>query len=445
VARVILRLVVVVAALATEPAWAKGEGGFDAACFATGRLFSYGVRTPENVPDMIIAATNIGIVVSRDGGETFRWICPPAYARPVGADHTTTSLAGVGALADGTIFILSTTIGYRFTRDHCTFDWAPDTDLQASTMVSIAMPLGSATTVLAAMSWPGLPPYGIFKSADGGRTFDATPLEDDDGFSSLHINAGTGRTWALSGTTDAWMLSRSDDLGDNWAPGATLGGVRASLAGSDPTNDDELYASTSAPLAGACDLDTTIHRSIDGGDNFSTVREIEDIPVGLVVHDDGSVWLGFRTAGIEASADGAPPYAAPANVPAGPLGCLRTASDGSVLVCPLAEDGVLISRRGPGETSFVPLLTPARIVGPVQCADGTDVSDSCDSAWAEVAAYWGLGTPGTDDGAPLDDGGPTERPPGDSRGDDPESCACAGGATALPFVIGAALFRRRRR
>lgn len=78
---------------------AKGEGGgVFAFCYGQDILFAYAVGLPEEVPDMVVVATNFGLLISRDAGAAFRWICPFAYGAFVDSDFTILSLPGLASV-----------------------------------------------------------------------------------------------------------------------------------------------------------------------------------------------------------------------------------------------------------------------------------------------------------------------------------------------------------
>src|SRR5688572_26180862 len=111
------------ALLVSSRAAAHG-GGSDVVCFGN-EPFAHDVRFPELVPGAIVVATNFGILVSRDSGATFRWICPAAYFVDTRPSFTTTSWANVVVLPDHSLFVHAGP-GYRFSRDGgCTFEANP--------------------------------------------------------------------------------------------------------------------------------------------------------------------------------------------------------------------------------------------------------------------------------------------------------------------------------
>ena len=122
-------------------ALAKGEGGgISGFCFGQELLYAYVVRFPEDEPDQVIVATNFGLLVSRDRGATYGWVCPEIYA----------------VLPDGRIFILTGGLGYGLSSAGiCGFDRTPDQDLATASLVSVAVRPGSSV-VYGAASWPGM-------------------------------------------------------------------------------------------------------------------------------------------------------------------------------------------------------------------------------------------------------------------------------------------------
>ncbi|MBI2893589.1 MAG: hypothetical protein HYY06_08545 [Deltaproteobacteria bacterium] len=459
-------LIVVVCVSALSPrAEAKGEGGgISGFCFGQDKLLATVARFPDSAPELVVVSTNFGILVSRDGGDTYGWICPQTYGAQIAGNFTLFALPGVAVLPDGTIFVLTGAMGYWISsEDACRFDAAPDEDLRATTVVSVAARAALPDTAFAAASWPGRGPFGIFRSDDGGATFGATELVSDGTFryGSVHVTLGGERVYATTRTQDGIIaLWRSDDRGDSWTPGdAEIEAFSGVVTGALPSNVDRVYLEAVRSITGACEFDVAVLGSSDGGDTFDTVAERDEILVGSIVRDDGSVWIGWKDSGIEASEDGVD--FVPLEGSPRPVGCVQPARDGDVAVCPLDDSPVLVTLWDSATGVFEPLVTLDDITGPLDCPADTPVGRECGQRWEEMAAYWGLepGQPGEDGGAPGSDaGGPPGRDagaPGRDAGDivvdEPtDGCSCRVGGSgsrswALPFLVAVALSRRSRR
>jgi MYXO-CTERM domain-containing protein len=433
------------------PAAAKGEGGgISGFCFGQDALAANTVRFPDGQADTIVASTNFGILLSRDAGATYGWVCPQVYGAQIAGNFTLFALPGVVALPDGTIFVLSGGLGYWISSEEaCRYESAPDDDLRAATVVSVASRPLPEGVVLAALSWPGREPFGVFRSEDFGRQFAATELQSDGRlrFGSVHLTPGGERAYVTTRTEEQLIgVWHSDDGYTGWVPGdAELSAVSATVAASRAGNPDEVFLETTVAITGACEFDVAVLRSDDAADTFTLVQQREEILVGVVVDDEGAVWMGWKDTGMEVWRDGVvePVEGSPA-----PIGCLSQAPNGDLAVCPLGDPGALVTVRDAETGAFEPLVTTDRITGPLDCPADTPVGRECGERYREIASFWGLPNPGPGldggsgdpDAGPGRDGGGDDGddggiPPGsDLDGDDGDGCSCraAGSARQSP-------------
>lgn len=454
----VLSCLPMLAALA-GPAAAKGEGGgISGFCFGQDALAANTVRFPDGQPDTIVASTNFGILVSRDAGASYGWVCPQVYGAQIAGNFTLFALPGVATLPDGTLFVLSGGLGYWISSEEaCRYESAPDDDLRAATVVSVAARAEPEGVVLAALSWPGREPFGVFRSEDGGRQFAATELQSDGRlrFGSVHITPGGERTYVTTRTQEQLIgVWHSDDGDTGWIPGnAELSAVSATVVASRAGNPDEVYLETTVAITGACEFDVAVLRSDDAADTFALVQQREEILVGVVVDDEGAVWMGWKDTGIEVWRDG---VVEPVDGSPAPIGCLSQAPNGGLAVCPLGDPAALVTVRDAETGAFAPLVTTDRITGPLDCPADTPVGRECGERYREIASFWELPNPGPgpgQDGGPEDpdagpgrDGGDGEDggiPPGPDvdGGDDGCSCRTAGaGRGSHGALVGIALF-----
>ena len=453
--RVWLASMTVVSLCVGGVAHAKGEGGgISGLCFGRDVLVANAVRFPEARPDAIVVSTNFGLLLSRDGGETFGWVCPQVYGAQIAGDFTLFTLPGVVTLPDGTFFVLSGGLGYFVSsEDGCRYESAPDPDLQSATVVSVASRAAAPGVVLAALSWPGRQPFGIYRSDDGGREFDATDLQSDGllRFGGVHLTAGGERAYVTTRIREQLTgLWHSDESLSGWtAAVAELEAQNASVAASRPGNPDEIFVAATESIMGACDFEVAVMRSDDAGDTFELVQRRAEILVGVVVDVDGAVWMGWKDSGLEVSRGG---VLEPVDGSPTPIGCLAEAPNGGLAVCPLDDSGVLVSVRDPDTGAFDPLVTLDRVTGPLACAAGTPVETECTQRWTEISSFWALGPHGPDLDAGTPDGAAGDSEEGGPAGD---GCACAvdGSRTApaggplllLAVALGAAMSSRRSR
>ena len=145
-------------------------------------------------------------------------------------------------------------------------------------------------TVLAATS------KGLLRTADGGRTWQRTPLGISEQISSLAVSPSDSE---LVIAATALGVFRSTDGGATWAQvSAGFGDIQAHTMAFVPSNDRVLFAATSKGLFRSDDQGTTWGRAT-GGIPWTDIT-------GLAVHADGRTIYAsdFTFGGIFRSADG---------------------------------------------------------------------------------------------------------------------------------------------
>lgn len=133
---------------------------------------------------------------------------------------------------------------------------------------------------------------GLFRSADGGRTWESATLAGQDAMNLARANGAV--VWAAGHE----VLAKSTDGGVTWQdvspdglPGLDVHGFAV-----DPRDPKTLYAA----IAGQ-----GLFRSTDGGASFSVVsREVGPGAMALAVTPDGRILAGDMQQGLHTSADG---------------------------------------------------------------------------------------------------------------------------------------------
>jgi photosystem II stability/assembly factor-like uncharacterized protein len=132
---------------------------------------------------------------------------------------------------------------------------------------------------------------GLYRSADGGRTWNAASLSGQDAMNLARV--GQEVVWAAGHN----VLAKSEDGGETWQdvrpeglPGLDVHGFAV-----DPRDAQTLWAA----IAGQ-----GLYRSSDGGRSFSLVsREVGRGVMALAVTPDGRVIAGDMQQGVMVSAD----------------------------------------------------------------------------------------------------------------------------------------------
>ena len=400
----------------------------------------------------LYVATTFGLLISRDDGCSFRWVCEQnlGYA---GAFDPQYRIA-----RDGTIFATTST-GLRISRDGgCSFATATaeappgDPGRIAGAWVT-AIDIAPTGDVWVATANTGSP-SGVYRSTDSGATFAPGGLASPTiWWKSLAVAPSrAARIYAtgyqVAGTRPdggplppTTHLEISDDTGAHWQH-SPLTGVRfgamplVRVLAVDPANPDAvLLASSLANASG-----DRLYRSGDGGLTWTDVLDTASPIVDLAFEQDGSAVVATRSAASFRSADRGASFQPLTGAPR--LGCVGQRGDGAVFGCGANSDPDFkaIARTRDGAT-WGKVFRFAELAGPVDCPAGTAQHDVCSGLWPAVRQQ--LGATGPTCGAePTPDSAP---PPRKSGG-----CCDAGGpsgglgASARAALCGVATLRRRR-
>jgi hypothetical protein len=395
--------------------------------------------------DFFVGAT-FGAVISRDSGKTWRWVCPDAMGYG-GWRPESYVWRGTGDLLAATgNALLTSKDGACSWASHPAFKdtWVTALAAHPTDDAVLYVTTGRSTSVT----------NGLFRSEDGGATWQALPLQRAGVlFSAVRVSTADPRTLYVSASDLTRMyLFRSDDAGRTWEelPQTFPALVRPFdfvVTATDPVNPQAVWARVSAQGA------THILHSTDGGRTF-TARSgggIDDVFVNMDVSADGTTaWVGTYNSFFRSQAGS--PFVK-LELPTGNACATRV---GDVLYgcgSPWLHDWSLARSRDEGST-WEPLFSLEDIQGSHQCPAGTPVRELCPSRWPQLAETLGAplypdGIPdagtsdaGTSDAgpAPSNDGGTTPTDPGTKA----SGCAAAPAGGLLPLFL-LPLWRRGRR
>jgi len=337
--------------------------------------------------DDILVGTTFGLLVSHDGGTTWRYMCPAAahYGGAYDPDYA----YGM----NGAIFATSFD-GLAVMRDGCSFGPTPllakfasqvERGAQGELAVALSDPTASAIAVSSEdASFPQTTPIGVttdywqslLVSPDGQRIYVS-------GYRGLEV-------------TDSILLLESHDGGVSFAPmaGANLTTTASStviLVAIDPLAPDRLYARVDDPTTS----EYAFYRSDDAGAAWAPLTTLVDLagPPSLLLRANGELVLGTRSHGMQSSVDhGATwePLACPLHV-----ACLAESASGEVWACTQNYDSIELPGDGYALMRSTDLATWSAVMqlhdiaGPVACPDGTLQHDRCESEWADLAPLLG--------------------------------------------------------
>ncbi|WP_224362940.1 WD40/YVTN/BNR-like repeat-containing protein [Hyalangium versicolor] len=376
-------------------------------------------RGSEN--DFILGAS-FGAVISRDHGQTWRWLCPEGM--------------GIGAwrperyfwLTGGEILAATGSTLIRSKDGACT--WTSHPFFKDTWVTNLAVHPTDERIMYATTGKPSAG-NGIFRSEDGGETWTAlTPLTPDIRYSAIRIAASDPRIIYVSAqdTQTAMFLLRSEDGGQTWTrlPQPLSQFERPYdlilLLVSD-ASPDVLWARVSAQGL------SYLLKSTDRGATLTAAMDTADVIIGAEASADGrTVWVStpvhmYRGKDDEAFTE--------LTLPNGNACALRVGNTLYGCGSSWVHDWAFASSQDEG-TTWEPVFGLTGIQGSHVCAAETPVAQFCPSRWPQLAAILGAPT--------YTDGGVEPPPPQDAgTGPEPEQPQKDGCSTTSGLVPAALL------
>jgi photosystem II stability/assembly factor-like uncharacterized protein len=334
-----------------------------------------------NDPDEIILRTTFGMVLSRDRGRTWDWVCERAIGLAGDEDPM------FAVTPDGTV-LASSFQGLAISRDRsCNYAFAGGILKDLVFIDLTSRPSTPGSVVAFASSYDGQDEAGaiyfrstLFETTDEAKTFaplgpsfdptllgetvDVTASDPDRIYVSAVRNPGTSVT--------AFLLT-SRDHGKTWEenPIPLVSEERAAfIAAVDPVNADRVYVRTSGPV----DKPSRLLLTVDAGKTFKTVFTGRGPLPGFALTKDGAkVWVGGQMDGVQvaSTADFVFTQRSKAEV-----SCLALASDG-LWACSNEKSGFVVGLSNDEGATFEPKLHFCDIRGPLECAAGTTQHTEC--------------------------------------------------------------------
>jgi hypothetical protein len=425
-------------------------------------------------PEHLVARATWAFLTTRDRGDTFTWTC----ALAVGYDRTIEDppvvISASGRLLAGTFdgIALSDPSG-------CSYGLVTDEDIADLLIIDLALDPFDPHVVWAATS-PGDHPNTIARSPDEGETWEAlASFETGILLERLVLSPSDPMRMYASGValrtaTDprrAYVF-RSIDGGHTFdrteiplvdVDRTDYGERNVHVLGVDPTDPDVVFARVTRRPTDM--MPERLLRSDDGGLTFDVVLTIPEI-TGLAISEDGrNVWVGGWYGGLLRSSDHGltfDPLDAELRVR-----CLAY-RPGELWVCTddVMGDYALGRSTDLGET-VVPIWAFVDATPDVGCGVCTQVGGLCPAYWPDVEFDLGLLSSGMMDARPPDpdasiapsciDAGPMDAAAFDGGIDagtstpvTPASCGCRAGGRGAPssvalIVLAAALASNARR
>ena len=365
--------------------------------FAHGRLAeTYEVLWHPTDPDIIAINTTIGLVVTRDGGETWRWVCRDALqvSATVDPPFLIAEDAYVGATFDGVV---------RGELDGCAWSFATP-ELERIVTIDLVRHPTQVETLFALTSSGGDFVNLLYRSDDHGRTWAPTsePIEPIL-FERVRVAPSDPARIYLSGSYPRTLeeperrpfVHRSIDEGASWASFAYPfrdGDRNIFLLGVDPNDPEVVYARISRE-AERPELDERLVRSSDGGETWEDLFEVADLRAFAFSEDARTIWVGGRGGedglivdsgfldggvtigkgrGLWRSVDGGEFEQVRDDLS---IGCLYV-RDGTLWACAWSfTDGFAVGYSNDEGATFTPFFDFFDMLGPVECEG--EVPDTC--------------------------------------------------------------------
>jgi len=405
----------------------------------------------------IVAGTSFGLLVSKDGGTTWRWMCEDAL--PYGGMYD----PDYEVMNSGTFFA-TTFDGLKVNRDGCTFDLTPlapppkePPDIKFFSVTARA----SDNTYYAAAADPT--DGKIYKSVDEGRNFTplGTPGELGDWWQSLEVAPSDPMRLYLTGfrfvqvpdagSTKELLFFTSTNGGMSWTP-ISLSAFTAmknstlEIAAVSRTNPLHVFARVTLEDNAIAD---GIYETTNGGGAWTKVLS-KNASITLVLRANGDVVAGTQTMGTFKRANGQTTWTELTTAPH--PNCLVENAAGEVWACtqnygtpgvPMDGYGIM---KSTDLVTWTPVLKYQDITEPVTCPSDTLQYNKCDRpplmggplGWCGLCEQLGC-DPKRTCVAEVDGIDPPKK----------EGCCDTGGggpgALAVGGLIGIVLSRRRKR
>jgi hypothetical protein len=395
-------------------------------------------------PNTIYVGANFGLLVSNDGGATWRYACEPWIVSGSSSSTNASNVSQYELTSRGALLAAMFTQG-DVTRSEDACHWSVASGFPAGAQpVQLAADPNEANVVLAAvLARPGAAPAlnYVIRSLDGGKTFGAAHvLESADSLSAIAIARATpGIAYATSYSPGggAAKIFASADSGATWGQPHAIGGIAAGatprIAAIDPADARTIYLHVAGTVSDAVIV------SRDGGATFAPLLTA-DVPISsFLVGSDGTLYAGSQSGKlyVKKAAD-----AAFTAHPAPHLRCLgqRSGSERIYGCADMVVDGFSLGVSDDHGLTFAKVMSLRDLLGPLTCAE---VQANCAAHWERIQGSLF----GSDAGVVVPDGG-TTRPDGGAGSPATgggSGCASVGAAgTGVLLLLAAVAIRKSR-
>lgn len=372
------------------------------AALANGRIpGATGLAIHPTDERQLLLGLSYGLALSRDGGESWSWMCEGHIEGNGGDMDPSIALTG-----NGTLVVLSLTNGGVLVSrdDGCTFERVSG-PLQGHRGVDLTLDPSQPGRVLALMSTivgevERTPRYRniLAHSLDHGSSWTLlAELPEDMSPETVEVAASDPKRIYVSGTASAdplqGIVERSDDGGATWSR-TTVRLPRGSgslfLSGIHPSDPDRLWFRVPGRGDVYGVLPAKLMRSTDGAASFDQVADTRSGMLGFAISPDGErVAFGGPFDGLFiAPSDGS---VAPTKISGMQLKCLRWARGGLYACAGEPADPYSLGRAVEPTQGFVPLWRRANTCRST-CASPSSIELTCRAPWEAVAPLVGADT-----------------------------------------------------
>ncbi len=359
--------------------------------FANGRYPASNalVFTPGDSASILLRTT-FGILMSRDGGATWDWLCEGALGVPSGSieDPSIAATAG-GALVAGTAE------GLEVSADRgC--DWRAVGDPSAPPDVRDLTIRANAPHAVLALTSTVRPDAGVgggagyltqvWESVDDGAHWavDGAPIDPTAVPTSLEVAASDAQRIYVSayrgdGPTRSASIFVSTDRGAHWTerpvPIDPSTEAAAFVGAVDPADADRVYVRTQGR--------SRLLVTGDAGRSYATALTLSGPMLGLAIAPDGSkLYAGGPQDGLFVADRGlAPAFVRTSDLP---VQCLAARGASDLWACAAQSAGFFAARSTDDGAHFEPVLLLDGVRAPIACAADATASQCTGAAFGQL-------------------------------------------------------------
>jgi photosystem II stability/assembly factor-like uncharacterized protein len=416
----LLKRLVGVALMLAAPTKAVANGAFPD---------EFSVHFPAGSPATIFIGANFGLLISNDGGATWRYACEPYVTTGSSAPLASYNVGYYQVTPGGTILADSINLT-RSTDNGCSWPKATVENVPPNYLTDVFASQADDSLVLGIVS--AVNGSSIVRSTDSGATF-GMPLYSTSGLltgvEASRSQPAVAYATEVSSAGVATFL-RSEDSGASWTPHdlPIAQNAQPSILAVDPDDENVVYLRVFSGLT------DSVVVTEDGGKTFRSLLTINDILRAFLRAGDGTLYTGTINGVLYVR----PPGASSFTPRSGPhLRCLgQRRGTNRIYACgDFLLDGYSLGYSDDGAATFHKTMSFTELLGPLTCPE---IAGACAAHWARIQGVLGIsdgGNPPADAGPP--DAGNADGGPSPERSPSPSSCSAAGpgGSWAVATVV----------